>query len=202
MQVKEILRVKGNRLITAEPGGRAVDAVKTMAEIVARAEISPYDDVSLELDEPADALRSMAYAISIFAQGHHIDGILALSVDVPHAENLLLGHPEVPLYLGVSNVSVARQANLRWGVVPFVLKFNSPPFQTSINSVCPELVEGQGGPPERPNVFGRAGVRGGSDQMPRRVLNHLVKHKLVKKGARILLVHSPHHKPSFELIRV
>jgi len=32
MQVKEILRVKGNRLITAEPAGRAVDAVKTMAE--------------------------------------------------------------------------------------------------------------------------------------------------------------------------
>ena len=32
MQVKEILRVKGNRLITAEPGGRAEDAVKTMAE--------------------------------------------------------------------------------------------------------------------------------------------------------------------------
>jgi CBS domain-containing protein len=32
MQVKEILRVKGNRLITAEPGSRAVDAVKTMAE--------------------------------------------------------------------------------------------------------------------------------------------------------------------------
>ena len=32
MQVKEILRVKGNRLITAEPAGRAVDAVNTMAE--------------------------------------------------------------------------------------------------------------------------------------------------------------------------
>ena len=32
MQVKEILRVKGNRLISAEPGGRAVDAVKTMAD--------------------------------------------------------------------------------------------------------------------------------------------------------------------------
>ena len=32
MQVKEILRVKGNRLITAEPGSRAVDAVITMAE--------------------------------------------------------------------------------------------------------------------------------------------------------------------------
>jgi CBS domain-containing protein len=32
MQVKEILMVKGNRLITAEPGSRAVDAVKTMAE--------------------------------------------------------------------------------------------------------------------------------------------------------------------------
>ena len=32
MQVKEILRVKGNRLITAEPSSRAVDAVKTMAE--------------------------------------------------------------------------------------------------------------------------------------------------------------------------
>jgi CBS domain-containing protein len=31
MQVKEILRVKGNRLISAEPGDRAVDAVKTMA---------------------------------------------------------------------------------------------------------------------------------------------------------------------------
>ena len=32
MQVKEILRVKGNRLISAEPGSSAVDAVKTMAE--------------------------------------------------------------------------------------------------------------------------------------------------------------------------
>ena len=32
MQVKEILRVKGNRLLTIEPSGRATDAVKTMAE--------------------------------------------------------------------------------------------------------------------------------------------------------------------------
>ncbi|MGH8706182.1 MAG: CBS domain-containing protein [Burkholderiales bacterium] len=32
MQVKEILRVKGSRLISIEPGGRAVDAVKTMAD--------------------------------------------------------------------------------------------------------------------------------------------------------------------------
>lgn len=32
MQVKEILRVKGNRLLIIEPTGRAVDAVKTMSE--------------------------------------------------------------------------------------------------------------------------------------------------------------------------
>lgn len=32
MQVKEILRVKGNRLLSIEPTGRAVDAVKTMAQ--------------------------------------------------------------------------------------------------------------------------------------------------------------------------
>lgn len=32
MQVKEILRVKGNRLLTIEPEGRATDAVRTMAE--------------------------------------------------------------------------------------------------------------------------------------------------------------------------
>jgi CBS domain-containing protein len=32
MQVKEILRVKGNRLLTIEPAGRAADAVKVMAE--------------------------------------------------------------------------------------------------------------------------------------------------------------------------
>ena len=32
MQVKEILRVKGNRLVTTEPGGRAADAVATMAK--------------------------------------------------------------------------------------------------------------------------------------------------------------------------
>ena len=31
MQVKEILRVKGNRLLSIEPEGRASDAVKTMA---------------------------------------------------------------------------------------------------------------------------------------------------------------------------
>jgi len=32
MQVKEILRVKGNRLFSIEPSGDAADAVKTMAE--------------------------------------------------------------------------------------------------------------------------------------------------------------------------
>jgi CBS domain-containing protein len=32
MQVKEILRVKGNRLLSIEPTGRAVDAVNTMAK--------------------------------------------------------------------------------------------------------------------------------------------------------------------------
>ena len=32
MQVKEILRVKGNRLLSIEPAGRAVDAVTTMAK--------------------------------------------------------------------------------------------------------------------------------------------------------------------------
>jgi CBS domain-containing protein len=32
MQVREILRVKGNRLLTIEPSGRAADAVRTMAE--------------------------------------------------------------------------------------------------------------------------------------------------------------------------
>lgn len=31
MQVKEILRVKGNRLLSIEPAGRAADAVRTMA---------------------------------------------------------------------------------------------------------------------------------------------------------------------------
>jgi CBS domain-containing protein len=31
MQVKEILRVKGSRLLSIEPAGRAVDAVQTMA---------------------------------------------------------------------------------------------------------------------------------------------------------------------------
>jgi CBS domain-containing protein len=32
MQVKEILRVKGNRLLSIEPNGRVVDAVATMAK--------------------------------------------------------------------------------------------------------------------------------------------------------------------------
>ena len=32
MQVKEILRVKGNRLLSIEPSGRASDAVRTMAK--------------------------------------------------------------------------------------------------------------------------------------------------------------------------
>jgi CBS domain-containing protein len=32
MQVKEILRVKGSRLISVEPSGRCVDAVRTMAD--------------------------------------------------------------------------------------------------------------------------------------------------------------------------
>jgi CBS domain-containing protein len=33
MQVKEILRVKGNRLLSIEPNGRAADAIKTMENL-------------------------------------------------------------------------------------------------------------------------------------------------------------------------
>ena len=41
MQVKEILRVKGNRLVSIEPTDRAADAVATMAEKLRTGEVEP-----------------------------------------------------------------------------------------------------------------------------------------------------------------
>ena len=47
MQVKEVLRVKGNRLVSAEPAGRAVEAFES--ELGCRAGVERHD---WQLDDP------------------------------------------------------------------------------------------------------------------------------------------------------
>jgi len=99
-----------------------LEAVQIMGKIVEEAEQSPFDDVPLTADRPEHREASIAHAIKVLALGGHVDGVLA-SVDLtPWAEEALLTHPEIPMYLAASNWTTMRQLNVRWGVRPFLLK--------------------------------------------------------------------------------
>ncbi|MFH1404495.1 MAG: pyruvate kinase [Patescibacteria group bacterium] len=103
-------------------GKYPIEAVKYMSDIIIEAEESPYDDVVLGKDEPSDPIRSVAYALKVFAQGGHIDGVICSHDSVAWSEQLLMARPEIPLFLATANETIMRQANLRWGVQPFYLK--------------------------------------------------------------------------------
>jgi pyruvate kinase len=99
-----------------------LEAVQIMNKIVSEAEESPFDDVPLTADRPEHREASIAHAIKVLALGGHIDGVLA-SIDMtPWAEEAILTHPEIPLFLAAGDYTKVRQINLRWGVEPFLLK--------------------------------------------------------------------------------
>ena len=77
MQVKEILRVKGNRLLSTEPGGRAADAVRAVhglgldgwippgiedVDVVGRGEVEPLA-ARLEADQEQPAVGVLLEAL-------------------------------------------------------------------------------------------------------------------------------------------
>lgn len=103
-------------------GQYPVKAVKLMAKIVAEAEASPFDDVPIFKGRAQNPGQSLASVIKILAADRQIDGVLALSQTLPWSENLLLFHPEIPLFLAAPNKTLMRQNSIRWGVWPFTAK--------------------------------------------------------------------------------
>jgi len=100
-------------------GKYPLETVKTMRAIVEEAEASAYDDVTY--DPKADASAALR-RVGALAQTGELDGVLSSVELLPEAETLLRQRPEIPLHLAVPNEALARQANVRWSVRPFVMK--------------------------------------------------------------------------------
>ncbi|HBK34918.1 MAG: Pyruvate kinase [Candidatus Uhrbacteria bacterium GW2011_GWE2_40_58] len=103
-------------------GKYPVKAVQMMKKIIQEAEASPYDDVPLTADRPENTQASIAHAIKVLALGGHIDGVLASMVLAPWSEASLMTHPEIPLFLAAPTLTQRNQMNIRWGVIPFLMK--------------------------------------------------------------------------------
>lgn len=103
-------------------GKYPVQAVKMMAAIVKEAEASPYDDVALIDYAPKDPVAAVAHSIQLAAAQGAIDGVLISLELAPWSETVHRSHPEIPLFIGCPNETLARQVSLRWGSRPFVIK--------------------------------------------------------------------------------
>lgn len=108
-------------------GKYPVKAVKLMAKIVAEAEASPFDDVPVLKKRAAQPDQSLASVVKILAADGQIDGVLALPKALPWSENLLMFHPEIPLFLGTPHETLRRQNFIRWGAWPLLGKKTTKP---------------------------------------------------------------------------
>ena len=100
-----------------------IETVRTMAQIIERTEISRFDDLSISMrTQHGTGEEETALLASVFARTGKAAAIVAGSL-TGHTGRLLSRYrTEVPLFLGSSNLQVVRQANLSWGVRPFLLR--------------------------------------------------------------------------------
>jgi pyruvate kinase len=103
-------------------GSYPVETVSMMGKIVARAEASPFDDLSIGKDAQGDVQLLLSHTLRLLAKGGHIDGILSAAYFAPWAEHLNMSRPEVPVFIATDNPTVLRQMNIRTSVRPFLLK--------------------------------------------------------------------------------
>ncbi|TAK03248.1 pyruvate kinase [Patescibacteria group bacterium] len=101
------------------------EAVAAMQAIATEAEASRFDDVRHEDQPGTDFDPPLTHALADAAVGRRIDAVLSSVELFRDAERLLGARAQVPLHLAVPSDALARQANLRWGVRPFVLKAGS-----------------------------------------------------------------------------
>ncbi len=101
-------------------------AVAMMAKIIAEAEASPFDDVPLSEHHTDSRVADISHALKTLAIGGHIHGVVASKQFAEWSDELLMMRPELPLFLGCASETEARQANVRWGVRPFVLRATTP----------------------------------------------------------------------------
>lgn len=102
--------------------------VAMMADIVREAEASRFDDVPLAEHHPESSVADLSHALKTLAVGGQIQAVVASPAFSDVAEQVLLTHPEVPLFLACLDETAARQANIRWGVRPFVLRATETAF--------------------------------------------------------------------------
>lgn len=104
-------------------GDFPIETIKTMAEIVILTEESTYDDTPLPKARAHGTSADVAITeISrILAEEINAKCILAGSLTGETGRRISHVRPNIPVMVATENERVARQLNLSWGVVPFVM---------------------------------------------------------------------------------
>lgn len=105
-------------------GKYPVEAVATMAKIVAETESSRYDDVSMSAEIKEETKDRVAVTTMAALLARLTKAKLILGASWSGETGRLIAHyrPEVPVVICSPNERVVRQLNLSWGIVPFYMK--------------------------------------------------------------------------------
>ncbi len=104
-------------------GAYPVEAVAMMSKICIDTETSTFDDLtSTSIDGHKKSSNELVFKeLADLASREAIDAIVTATALGSNAASLNRFRPEVPLFLACATEAEARQWNVRWGIVPFVL---------------------------------------------------------------------------------
>lgn len=103
-------------------GKYPLQAVKMMTKIVAEAEASIFDNISVVEDVEQDPIASAAHGLKLSAEQGTVQGVVVSLELAPWSATVLRSHPEIPLFIASPSETHARQVTLHWGSIPFVFK--------------------------------------------------------------------------------
>ncbi len=105
-------------------GKYPLETVKTMADIIATTEKSPYDDMALPtiLKKGAKTEEAIADLSRILADEVKAKVILAASITGETGRIISHVRPSLPILVATNSEIVWRQLNISWGVQPFVMQ--------------------------------------------------------------------------------
>jgi pyruvate kinase len=105
-------------------GKHPVLVVETMAEIIASAEKSHYDDTALPSIHKNGATIDVAITELSRILAEEVKAKIVLAASISGETGRIISHvrPPLPILVGTSSQRVQRQLNLSWGVIPFILE--------------------------------------------------------------------------------
>lgn len=104
-------------------GKYPLEAVSTMATVAIETESSFFDDLHIHVSvrDELNVEQAMSKTAGLLARTMSAKAIVGTSLSGDTARQMSRFRPEIPVFIGTSDLRVMRQMNLSWGVWPFLV---------------------------------------------------------------------------------